>query len=104
MEHFFEKFGFVLYYTVVTSLFLLYYSSKYNINLSRIGKITDRFDIANKGKKFWLVEIIAIILLMSIPSMFFSSRFEYDWVRVTSQVILICIIIYILLLLFILVM
>lgn len=94
MDLFFEKFGFIIYYIAITFFFLIYYSSKYNINLSRIGNISDRFDIANRGRKFWLVLIAAIILLMSIPSIIFSSDFEYDWVRIVSQIILIAIIMY----------
>ena len=94
MDSFLEKFGFILYYIVVTFFFLIYYSSKYNINLSRIGNISDRFDIANRGRKFWVILILAIILLMSIPSIIFSTTFEYDWVRIISQIILIAIIMY----------
>lgn len=94
MDNFFEKFGFILYYVVVTFFFLIYYSSKYNINLSRIGNIAERFDIANRGRKFWVVLIVAIIFLMSIPSIVFSSNFQYDWVRIVSQIILIAIIMY----------
>lgn len=94
MENFLEKFGFIVYYLVVTFFFLIYYSSKYNINLSRIGNISDRFDIANRGRKFWIILIVAIIFLMSIPSLIFSTTFEYDWVRIISQIILIAIIMY----------
>ncbi len=94
MSPFFEKFGFILYYIIVTFFFWTYYSSKYNINLSRIGNINNRFDIPNKGRKFWFVVLVAIVLLMSIPSLIFTSSFNYDWVRIVSQVILISMILY----------
>lgn len=94
MNLFWEKFGFVIYYLFVTFIFLYYYSSKYNINLSRIGKIIIRFDITNKGKKIWVILLLAVIFLMSLPSLLFEITFEYDWVRILSQIILISIILY----------
>ncbi len=94
MDTFIEKFGFILYYVVISSVFLIYYSSKYKINISNLGLIKKRFDIINRGKKFWLVVLIAIILLMSLPSILFPATFEYDWIRIVSQVILIAIILF----------
>ena len=94
MENFIDKFGLIIYYIIMTFGFVSYYSFKYHINLSRIGVIGVRYDIPNRGKKFWIILVAAIIFMITVPTALFGKSWSYDWIRIISQIILVSMILY----------